>query len=961
MTIRGLHAVVLRIAFASVFASVFAAHASAQALPSGWAISNIGSPAISGAATFSNGTFSVSGAGADIWGSSDQFTFVRRQITGDATLVTRVATLQNINAWSKAGLMIRETLSATSKHASVFVTPLSGVAFQRRSSTGGQSVHTDGGTGAAPVWLKLERRSNTVTAYRSANGTSWSTIASATVSMGSTVYVGLAVTSHDAARLATAAFSDVTVAAGAPESLPAGWTATDVGAPAVAGSSGYASGTFTVDGAGVDVWDTSDEFRYVYQAFTGDIEITSRVVSLENTDEWAKAGVMIRETLAANAVQTSLVVTPAHGTNFYRRLTTGDVTQPGPVGATGAPFWVRLERRGSTVTGSQSSDGVTWAIVGTATMAASTLYVGLEVTSHNPAQAATAVFDSVTVRVPSGNQPPSISLTAPANGATFAAPASITVSASASDLDGSVTAVDFYAGTTLIASDTTSPFSVGWNNVAAGSYQLTARARDNGGAVTTSSARTITVSGGNQAPAVSLSTPANGSTFAAAATITLSATASDPDGAVAVVEFYRGGTTLIGSDTTSPYSVTWSNAPAGNYTLTAVARDNAGATTTSAARSITVTAPGLPAGWTATDIGAPALGGSTQYVSGAFTVEGAGIDVWDRSDQFRYVYQPFTGDIEITARVVSLENTDEWAKAGVMIRETLAANAVQTSLVVTPAHGTNFYRRLATGDVTQPGPVGAVGAPYWVRLERRGSTVTAFQSGNGVTWTSVGTASMSTPTMWVGLEVTSHNPAQAATAVFDNVTVRVPVVNQPPTISLTAPANGAVFTSPASLSVGATASDPDGTIVRVDFYAWSTLIGSDTTSPYSVTWSNVASGSYSLTAVALDNAGGMTVSGARDIRVDGPAMPRTAIFTASTTHASVDRYFLEIFPAGANPAVANPVATRDLGKPAVVAGECTVDVSSTTVGLPAGSYIATVTAIGSGGSARSGASPTFVR
>jgi hypothetical protein len=129
-----------------------------------------------------------------------------------------------------------------------------------------------------------------------------------------------------------------------------------------------------------------------------------------------------------------------------------------------------------------------------------------------------------------------------------------------------------------------------------------------------------------------------------------------------------------------------------------------------------------------------------------------------------------------------------------------------------------------------------------------------------------------------------------------------------------------------------------------------------------MSWDNVGVGQYALTAVARDNAGAMTVSGARDIRVDAAALPRAAVFTASTNHTTaVDRYFLEIFPAGADPLVANPVATRDLGKPAVVGGECTVDVSSTTVALAPGSYIATVTAIGPGGSTRSAASPAFVR
>jgi regulation of enolase protein 1 (concanavalin A-like superfamily) len=946
-----------------VLAFTLAAHADAQTLPAGWTVSNIGAPAIGGSAIFNSGTFSVTGSGTDTWGRSDQFTFVHRQISGDATIVTRVATLQSIDAWSKAGVMIRDSLAAGSKHAFVFATPSSGIDFRRRTSTGGTTSHTNGGTGTAPTWLKLERQSSKLTAYWSADGATWTTIGSSTVSMGSTVYVGLAVTSHDAARTATATFSSVTTTAGAGGSLPAGWTAADIGAPALVGSTQYASGTFTVEGAGVDVWDTSDQFRYVYQPFTGDIEITGRVVSLENTDAWAKAGVMIRETLAATAVQTSLVVTPAQGTNFYRRLTPGALTQPGAVGTAGAPYWVRLVRQGSTVTGFQSSDGVTWTAVGTATMATATLYVGLEVTSHDPAQAATAVFDNVTVRIPAANQSPTVSLTAPANGATFIAPASIALAATATDVDGTIERLEFYAGSTLLATDTSSPYAYTWSGMATGSYGITAVARDNSGAATTSAVRTVTVSMGssNLAPVVALTAPAIGATYTAPATITVSASASDTDGTVSSVSFYAGAT-LIGTDTTNPYSVTWSNVPAQSYSLTAVARDDDAATTTSAARSITVTTSGLPAGWTAADIGAPTIAGTTQYAGGAFTVEGAGVDVWDTSDQFRYVYRPFTGDIEITSRVVSLENTDAWAKAGVMIRETLAATAVQTSLVVTPAQGTNFYRRLTTGAVTQPGPVGPAGAPAWVRLTRRGSTVTGFQSNDGVTWTAVGTATMATATLYVGLEVTSHDPAQAATAVFDNVTVTTSLSNLAPLVSLTAPAAGAVFTAPASVPIAANASDADGSVTRVEFYAGAALIGSDTTAPYSMSWNNVPAGTYGLTAVARDNAGAMTVSGARDIRVDSVTLPRTGIFTPSVNHATaVDRYFLEIFPAGANPLVANPVATRDLGKPPVVSGECTVDVSTTTVALPPGSYIATVTAIGSGGSARSAASPVFIR
>jgi regulation of enolase protein 1 (concanavalin A-like superfamily) len=89
--------------------------------------------------------------------------------------------------------------------------PGKGIAFQRRVTTGGISTHTSGGTGTAPVWVKLERRGNTITAFRSADGTTWTSVASETFSMGSNVYVGLAVSSHVAGTLATSTFDNVAV------------------------------------------------------------------------------------------------------------------------------------------------------------------------------------------------------------------------------------------------------------------------------------------------------------------------------------------------------------------------------------------------------------------------------------------------------------------------------------------------------------------------------------------------------------------------------------------------------------------------------------------------------------------------------------------------------------------------------------------------------------------------------
>jgi hypothetical protein len=191
---------------------------------------------------------------------------------------------------------------------------------------------------------------------------------------------------------------------------------------------------------------------------------------------------------------------------------------------------------------------------------------------------------------PPPNQPPSVTLTQPPNGATFTAPATVSLAATASDTDGTVTKVEFFNGTAKLGEDTTAPYTFTWSGVGAGTYAVTARATDNLGATTTSTASTITVNAAptqNQPPTASITSPANGATFDFKPTITITAAAADPDGTVTRVQFLDG-TTLLGQSTTAPYSYTWKNVPTGTHTLRARATDNAGAVTTSAPVTITV-------------------------------------------------------------------------------------------------------------------------------------------------------------------------------------------------------------------------------------------------------------------------------------------------------------------------------------------------------------------------------------
>ena len=186
------------------------------------------------------------------------------------------------------------------------------------------------------------------------------------------------------------------------------------------------------------------------------------------------------------------------------------------------------------------------------------------------------------------NTPPTVTLTTPADNATYLAPAAhIKLSAAAADKDGTITKVEFYNGTTLLHTETVFPYGYVWRNVGPGNYTITAKAYDNSGNVATSAPLHISVVP-NKVPVVSIISPANNQTYADTATIHLEAAATDTDGRITNVKFYNG-TTLLRTEFTYPYTYNWENVPAGTYTITAVAADNWGAHTTSAPVTITIT------------------------------------------------------------------------------------------------------------------------------------------------------------------------------------------------------------------------------------------------------------------------------------------------------------------------------------------------------------------------------------
>ncbi len=392
-----------------------------SALPTGWASRDVGSTGITGGVAVSSGTWTVAGSGANIWGTSDEFRFAYQQITGDVDFSVRLDSLEDAQNWSKAGLMIRETLSGNSRNAFLTLIPDSGVFMQSRSTQGGGTARLTGRAGDAPVWLRLIRRGNQFTGYLSSNGTSWTTAGTVTNNMADAAYVGLAVTSRADSVVTTARFTNLRFTSGSGSgsgttTLPAPWAGRDVGSPTLAGSSSAAGGTFTVAAGGENIWGTSDQFHFVYQPLQGDVEVIARVASLQRADPWSKAGVMIRESLTDDSRNAFMMASGTEGWRFQRRIAAGDDTyrDDGPSGD--APGWARLVREGNLFTAYYSRDGQTWSLVGSDTISmASRVYVGVAVSSHRTTARATATFTNLTARTPTTgtNQPPTVSITEP--------------------------------------------------------------------------------------------------------------------------------------------------------------------------------------------------------------------------------------------------------------------------------------------------------------------------------------------------------------------------------------------------------------------------------------------------------------------------------------------------------------------------------------------------------------------
>jgi fibronectin type 3 domain-containing protein/regulation of enolase protein 1 (concanavalin A-like superfamily) len=229
------------------------------------------------------------------------------------------------------------------------------------------------------------------------------------------------------------------------------------------------------------------------------------------------------------------------------------------------------------------------------------------------------------------------------------------------------------------------------------------------------------------------------------------------------------GYVTIASPTTTSYTDTTAvNGTTYYYVVSAV--NGGGESANSSQVSATPTGTGLPSPWVTSDIGAVGVTGSATYTNGLFTVKGSGADIWGTGDEFRYVYQPGSGDCSIQAKVLTVQNTHSQAKAGVMIRETLNTNSTMAMVEITPSADMEYIWRTTTGASAASKVVSGIGAPNWVKVTRTGNSFVGYYSTNGTAWTVLATNTITMATnVYIGLPVCAHNNTTTCTATFTNV------------------------------------------------------------------------------------------------------------------------------------------------------------------------------------------------
>jgi len=469
------------------------------------------------------------------------------------------------------------------------------------------------------------------------------------------------------------------------------------------------------------------------------------------------------------------------------------------------------------------------------------------------------------------NNPPTVSIETPENNQLFNEGENITLEVSVSDGEGSVVKVEYYNNDELLATVNEVPFSYTINQAQAGDFSISAKAYDDYDAVGTSNPISFTV---NALPQISITSPANNSIISFGEPIDFTVNASDQDGTIEKVIYYNEDV-QIAEITSAPFNFNWIDAPAGTYSIKAIAFDNNNASNISdevvlivnKAPSVMLIRPqpedSFEVGRVITiEASAEDEDGTIEKVE--FILDGEKIGE-DRTSPYIFNMPGLElGTYELIVNAIDNQGT---------ISSTEPFSIVLSNLpiikITSPESGTSFEVgetiNFEVEASDQDGEV--VKVEYYSNNLLIGTSETTPFS---FAWTDASTGMK---------EITAHAyDNNNGKSVSEKITINVSL-NVPPTVSITNLTGGAVYQEASNIEISVSAVDTDGTISKVEFYANDNLIGETSTMPYTLNWDSPMPNSYTLKAKAIDDKNAAAFSDEVEIKVN--AAPQVSISNPS--------------------------------------------------------------------------------
>ncbi len=726
-------------------------------LPTGWQDLDIGSPSQPGSASYSAGIWTVSGGGADIWNTADQFNFCYMNSSAYAVIIAKVTSVEDTDPWAKAGVMFRNDTSAGAMFATVEATPGNGVTFQWRNSTGGDCGDTDVGGVTAPVWVELVRNGDNFAGYYSSDGATWTSLGpDQAIPMPTAGLAGLAVTAHNDSLLSTSTFSNVTVSNVPPVFgvFRQFWTNLDenIGDTLVA----LTNTTYNPN------WPNNPDPAYtrIYTNFETEVNtgidyygqrLQAFVVPPASGDYtfWIASDDTADLFLSTDESPASMALI-AYNSSWtpFEAWYTYPSQQSAPIALQGG---CRYYVEALMMQGGGGDD----------------LSVGWQLLNGVQELPMTAVSAAGTRLIPyvGTNSPPGI-FVQPTNTAVIESQNA--VFALLVTNQSSMAYRWRLNGTNLAGASATQPvYTVSNVSLTLNNGQVYSCLVSNSLGAITSALATLTVLRDTNPPTVQQ--VYNVGTTSVAVVYSEGVTAGSATN-LASYAFTNGLAITAASLASDNVTVTLTTTPLAyysNYWLVINGILSRAATPVMIASNTWVSFTASP--YVGVDIGAPPIASTTTLSATGVTVSAAGGGIGGVEDQFNYQYNALSGDFDVSICLAGLGLSDVWAEAGVMARASLSPGAAFAASLATPGMAGCFFenRASASADAVSSGTFPVNYPNTWLRLKRAGSVFTGFASYDGQTWSQLGSVTIAmTDPIYLGLAIASHNTNQPTVAQF---------------------------------------------------------------------------------------------------------------------------------------------------------------------------------------------------